>query len=100
MGLKIQVCDQRTESTIQSHKAISKRQIRMFRLTDMDPQKGVIRRPRIVSITWSACSAHDAHQPEQKKGSVGQRACPGFQKVCYGLSMANALEIILETAML
>ena len=43
----------------------------------------------IVSITWLASFAHHAHQPEPKKGSVRQNAYPGFQKVCYGLSMAN-----------
>ena len=39
----------------------------MFRPTDMDPRiKGVIRRPRIVSITWLASFAHHAHRPVPK----------------------------------
>ena len=50
----------------------------------------------MVSITWLAGFAHHVHQSEQKKGSVRQSVCPGFQKVCYSLSMANTSEIILE----
>ena len=38
---------------IQTHKSVNKWRIRIFRPTDMDPRiKDVIRRPRIVSITW------------------------------------------------
>ena len=46
-------CDHGTQAINQSHKSVNEWRIRMFRLTDMDPRiKGVIRRTRIVSITW------------------------------------------------
>ena len=46
-------CGHGTKAVIQNHKSINEWRIRMFRPTDMDPRtKGVIRRPRIVSITW------------------------------------------------
>ena len=46
-------CGHGTKAVIQTHKSINKWRIRMFRPTDMDPRiKGVIRHPRIVSITW------------------------------------------------
>ena len=46
-------CGHGIKAVIQNHKSINERRIRMFRPTDMDPRtKGVIRRPRIVSITW------------------------------------------------
>ena len=44
-------CGHGTKAVIQTHKSINEWRIRMFRPTDMDPRtKGVIRRPRIVSI--------------------------------------------------
>ena len=44
------------------------KRIRMLRSTDMDPRrKGVIRRPRILSITRWASFAYHAHKPERKK---------------------------------
>ena len=46
-------CGHGTKAVIQTHKSINEWRIRMFRPTDMDPRiKGVIRHPRIVSITW------------------------------------------------
>ena len=46
-------CSHGTKAIIQNHKSINEWRIRMFRPTVMDPRtKGVIRRPRIVSITW------------------------------------------------
>ena len=46
-------CGNGTKAIIQTRKSVNKWRIRMFRPTDMDPRiKGVIRRPRIVSITW------------------------------------------------
>ena len=49
----ISSCGHGTKAVIQNHNSINEWRIRMFRPTDMDPRtKGVIRRPRIVSITW------------------------------------------------
>ena len=49
----ISSCGHGTKAVIQTHKSINQWRIRMFRPTDMDPRtKGVIRRPRIVSINW------------------------------------------------
>ena len=46
-------CGHGTKAIIQTHKSVNEWRIRMFRPTYMDPRiKGVVRRPRIVSITW------------------------------------------------
>ena len=50
---KISSCGHGTWAVFQTHKYINEWRIRMFRPIGMDPRiKGVIRRPRIVSITW------------------------------------------------
>ena len=47
------VCGQRIQAIDQTHKSINKRQIRMFRQTDVDPsRKSVIRRPWNLNILW------------------------------------------------
>ena len=63
----------------------------------MDPRiKGVIRRPRIVSIT---CKQDSPTVPiGLKEGNVGRSVCPGFWKSIYGASVAKTSETILETA--
>ena len=46
-------CGHGTQAIIQTPNSVNERQIRMFRPTGMDHRiKGVIRRPRIVTITW------------------------------------------------
>ena len=52
-SMNLEVDSSNSHDVIQTHKCVNEGRIRMFRPTDMDPRiKGVIRRPRIVSITW------------------------------------------------
>ena len=92
-------CGNGTQATIQTHKSVNERRIRMFRPTDMDPRiKGVrIRRPRIVSIGKQASPTMPIGLNE---GNEGRSVCPGFWKSTYGSSLAKTSETILETATL
>ena len=65
----------------------------------MDPRiKGVIRRPRIVSITSKQSSP--TMPIGLNEGNIGRSVCPGFGKTTYGASLAKTSETILETATL
>ena len=64
----------------------------------MDPRiKGVIRRPRIVSVGKQASPTMPIGLNE---GNIVRSVCPGFGKSTYGSSLAKTSQTILETATL
>ena len=84
-----------TQAMFQTHKSVNECRIEMFRPIEMDPRiKGVIRRPRIVSITWYTMPIH------LNEANIGRSVHLRFRKSTYGSLLAKTSETILETATL